>query len=174
MEERLFSSAARKKNDTRNEMERYLDNENLTRLDLPILELWKLVGKNFPTVARMARDILAIPLSGVGVERVFNMARDVCHYRRSRLHANSIQKIMLIKHGDQDNMLDKILDSAEELGKEVLKEDDEDDARTLKEEVAPYQIDEDEEVIAMEACVKEFVNEDPAEEVEEDPVLDID
>ena len=113
-------------------MERYLDNEHLTRIDRPILELWKLIDKVFPTVARMARDILAIPLSGVGVERVFNMARDVCHYRRSRLHAEQIRQIMLIKHGDQDHMLDKVLDSAEELGQEVVREGkEEDDTRTI-------------------------------------------
>jgi hAT family C-terminal dimerisation region len=36
----------------------------------------------YPVLALMARDIiLAIPASEVGVERVFNHARDICHYR---------------------------------------------------------------------------------------------
>jgi hAT family C-terminal dimerisation region len=45
----------------------------------------------------MAKDILSIPASGVGVERLFNTARDVCHYRRNHLNANTIEIIMLVK-----------------------------------------------------------------------------
>ena len=48
----------------------------------------------------MARDTLAVPASGVGVERLFNMARDICHYRRSRLKAETISKLMIMKHFD--------------------------------------------------------------------------
>ncbi|KAG0155346.1 hypothetical protein PDIDSM_921 [Penicillium digitatum] len=44
---------------------------------------WKEYEKSFPTLARIARDILSIPASGAGVERLFNCARDICHYRRS-------------------------------------------------------------------------------------------
>src|SRR5438034_11705574 len=48
----------------------------------------------------MARDTLAVPASGVGVERLFNMARDICHYRRSHLKAETISKLMIMKHFD--------------------------------------------------------------------------
>jgi uncharacterized protein YdcH (DUF465 family) len=43
----------------------------------------------------MARDFLAIPVSGVGVERLFNTARDICHYRRCRLNPETINALML-------------------------------------------------------------------------------
>ena len=43
----------------------------------------------------MARDFLAVAASGVGVERLFNSARDICSYRRSRLDGGTIQKLML-------------------------------------------------------------------------------
>lgn len=43
----------------------------------------------------MARDFLAIPASSVGVERLFNSARDICHYRQGRLDHNTIEKPML-------------------------------------------------------------------------------
>ena len=43
----------------------------------------------------MARDILSIPASGAGVERLFNCARDVCHYRRGNLKAETIKDLML-------------------------------------------------------------------------------
>ncbi len=48
----------------------------------------------------MARDVLAIPATSVGVERLFNMARDICHYRRGSLKAETIRKIMLMRHFD--------------------------------------------------------------------------
>jgi hypothetical protein len=42
---------------------------------------WKQNEHEYPVLARIARDILSIPVSGAGVERLFNSARDICHYR---------------------------------------------------------------------------------------------
>ena len=36
----------------------------------------------------------------MGVEHLFNMARDICHYRRSRLKPEAISKLMIMKHFD--------------------------------------------------------------------------
>jgi hypothetical protein len=47
----------------------------------------------------MARDILAVASSGVDLERLFCIARDVCHYRRSRLLPKTIRAIMLYMIG---------------------------------------------------------------------------
>lgn len=46
-------------------------------------------------LAAIARDILATPASGAGVERLFNCARDVCHYRRGQLKPETIRSLML-------------------------------------------------------------------------------
>jgi hypothetical protein len=46
-------------------------------------------------LAAMARDILATPASGAGVERLFNCARDICHYRRGQLKPETIRSLML-------------------------------------------------------------------------------
>lgn len=62
------------------------------------LKCWKVLETEYPTIAQMARDILAIPATGVGVERLFNVGRDTCHYRRNRLNGDTIQMIMLIKY----------------------------------------------------------------------------
>jgi hAT family C-terminal dimerisation region len=43
----------------------------------------------------MARDVLSIPASGAGVERLFNSARDICHYRRGHLKPDTIKDLML-------------------------------------------------------------------------------
>lgn len=56
---------------------------------------WKEHQHEFPILASLARDILAIPASGAGVERLFNCARDICHYRRGQLKPETIRELML-------------------------------------------------------------------------------
>src|SRR5437773_1044576 len=48
----------------------------------------------------MARDVLAVPVSGIGIERLFNMAQDICHYRHFYFKAEMISKLMTMKHFD--------------------------------------------------------------------------
>ncbi len=55
----------------------------------------------------MARDVLAVPTSGVGVERIFNMARDICHYRRGRLDPETIRMLCIIKYYDRAVLLEE-------------------------------------------------------------------
>lgn len=38
---------------------------------------------------------MSIPATGAGVERLFNSARDICHYRRGSLKPKTIRDIML-------------------------------------------------------------------------------
>lgn len=45
----------------------------------------------------MARDVFSIPATGAGVERLFNSARDICHYRRGSLNPTTIQDIMMFR-----------------------------------------------------------------------------
>lgn len=56
---------------------------------------WKDHEHEFPVLARLARDILSISASGAGVKRLFNCARDVCHYRRGNLKPETIRDLML-------------------------------------------------------------------------------
>ncbi|KAJ5806683.1 hypothetical protein N7474_010275 [Penicillium riverlandense] len=49
----------------------------------------------FPPIAALARDALSFPATGVGVERLFNTARDVCHYRRGRMKSDTIEDLMM-------------------------------------------------------------------------------
>ena len=63
--------------------------------------MWKEIEHRYPIIGQMAKDILSIPASGVGVERLFNTARDVCHYRRNRLNSNTIEIVMLVKYYEQ-------------------------------------------------------------------------
>ena len=43
----------------------------------------------------MARDILAIPTAGPGIERVFSIACDVCYFRQLALALDTIQAEMI-------------------------------------------------------------------------------
>ena len=52
----------------------------------------------------MARDIVAVQGSSVGVERVFSMARDVILYRRSRLKSSTIRSSMLVKSYENEEL----------------------------------------------------------------------
>ncbi|KAJ5742626.1 uncharacterized protein N7511_011358 [Penicillium nucicola] len=56
---------------------------------------WKEHQHEFPALASLARDALSIPATGAGVERLFNSARDICHYRRGSLTPTTIQGLML-------------------------------------------------------------------------------
>lgn len=85
---------------SRSEAERYLDSppmRNTKEIKSDPLKAWRLLQHEYPTLAKMASDILAIPASEVGVERLFNIGRDVCHYRRNRLEGKTIEDIMMVK-----------------------------------------------------------------------------
>ena len=58
--------------------------------------MWKILEAEYPRLSMMARDLLCIPLAGVGVERCFNYARDMCHYRRGQLAPETIRALMLV------------------------------------------------------------------------------
>lgn len=46
-------------------------------------------------MARLARDVLSIPASGAGVERLFNSARDICHYGQGSLQPQTVSDLMM-------------------------------------------------------------------------------
>jgi hypothetical protein len=61
---------------------------------------------SFPTIARMARDFLAIPATSVSVERTFSKSRHICTDLRSSLKVETIQKALLSKVWIRDGLLD--------------------------------------------------------------------
>lgn len=69
----------------------------IARKKINPLLFWKEHEHESPLLSSVARDILSIPATGAGVERLFNSARDVCHYRRGSLNATTIQDIMMFQ-----------------------------------------------------------------------------
>lgn len=53
--------------------------------------------RDFPVIAAMARDFLAIPGTSVSVERLFSTARQLCQDMRSSLAAEMIMEAMLTR-----------------------------------------------------------------------------
>ena len=62
----------------------------------------------------MAKDVLSVPSTSVGVERLFNMARDVCHYRRGHLEPSAIRNLMMLRHHDMKELEKEVFDQEDE------------------------------------------------------------
>lgn len=78
----------------------------LDLIDTEPLQYWRDNQSRFPAIALLARDVLSIPATGAGVERLFNTARDICHYRRGRLKSETIEEIMLFLCATRFNLKD--------------------------------------------------------------------
>ncbi|RLM93594.1 zinc finger BED domain-containing protein RICESLEEPER 2-like [Panicum miliaceum] len=60
----------------KSELDRYLEEALLPRIpEFDILKWWKLNAVKYPTLSRMARDVLAIPVSTIGRGSIFSSAR---------------------------------------------------------------------------------------------------
>lgn len=54
----------------------------------------------------MAKDVLSCPISSVGIERVFSLARQVCTWDRAQLEPKSVEQVMLLKYYNRTMDLD--------------------------------------------------------------------
>lgn len=59
-------------------------------------------AKEFPVIAKMAQDFLAVMGTSVSVERLFSSSRHICRDTRSSLKADSITNLLLAKKWLQD------------------------------------------------------------------------
>ena len=64
------------------------------------MEYWKCAEKKWLTLAAITRDYLTIPAASVGVERLFNMSRDICSYRRYNLKPDIIRALIIFIYID--------------------------------------------------------------------------
>ena len=70
----------------------------------------------------MAKDILAIPILGVGVERLFSIARSICDIRRASLVLETITSIMILKYHNSNTKLqeEEDLETSKAVSKDEL------------------------------------------------------
>ncbi|CAH9115088.1 unnamed protein product [Cuscuta europaea] len=77
----------------------YNDAQNLTEDDdFDVLNWWKGKERMFPVLAKMAKQVLSMPVSTVAVEQEFSSAGNVLTQTRTRLSAESLE--MLICYHD--------------------------------------------------------------------------
>ena len=62
--------------------------------DFDILGWWKSNGLKYPTLQRISRDILAIPVTTVALESAFSTSGRLLSPHRSRLHPKTIEAMM--------------------------------------------------------------------------------
>ena len=72
-----------------------------TNTNSQIIKWWQEHKKSFPILARIAKDILAVPASSVASESAFSAGRRVLDEKRSRLTPESIQICVCKKDWDQ-------------------------------------------------------------------------
>lgn len=65
--------------------------------DVDILEWWKYHAGEYPTLARIARDYLAIPATSVPCERVFSGGADLITKKRGSLNEITIRAFICLK-----------------------------------------------------------------------------
>nr|XP_023915248.1 zinc finger BED domain-containing protein RICESLEEPER 3-like [Quercus suber] len=77
------------------ELEHYLEDDLMPRtLEFDILARWKSNGPKYPTLQRIARDIIAIPVSTVASESAFSTSGRLQSLQRSKLHAKTVEALM--------------------------------------------------------------------------------
>jgi hypothetical protein len=84
---------------TRKEGESYLSTPRIISADtFDVLQWWKENEGTYPRLAQVAKDILAVQIAQVGVERVFNVSKDVIGDQRHNLSAHTVREIMVLRH----------------------------------------------------------------------------
>ncbi|KAF7822111.1 putative AC transposase [Senna tora] len=79
----------------KSELDLYLEEKVLPREPtFDILNWWKHTGIKYPTIQKIARDILAIPISTVASESAFSTGGRLVSPHRSRLKENTLEALM--------------------------------------------------------------------------------
>ncbi|OJJ88809.1 uncharacterized protein ASPGLDRAFT_1500183, partial [Aspergillus glaucus CBS 516.65] len=117
---------------------------------------WKDHLHEYPILASLARDVLTIPASSSGVERLFNSACDICHYRQGSLKSKTIKELMLFMCTTKFNMESEQLCPIDEYltTQETQAAIEEKDAWKAENEFNPISDDEDEPSVATSQIVQ--------------------
>ncbi|KAI3491359.1 hypothetical protein L1887_44285 [Cichorium endivia] len=77
------------------ELDNYLREKLLPKdMELDLLVWWKTNGFKYPTLQRIAKDILAVPISTVASESAFSTSGRLISPHRSRLHPKTLEALM--------------------------------------------------------------------------------
>jgi len=92
----------------RTELDLYLEEPLLPRTqDLDVIQSWQHAGLKYPTLRKIARDVLAIPVTTVASESVFSTSGRIISPHRSRLAPSMIKALMCMQAWSHADMLGK-------------------------------------------------------------------
>jgi hypothetical protein len=90
----------------RTELDLYLEEPNIPMTtELDIIGWWKFGGIKYPTLQRMAHDILPIPVTTVASESAFSTSGRVLSAHRSSLAPNMAEALMCMQAWSRADML---------------------------------------------------------------------
>ncbi|KAJ1417944.1 Ribonuclease H-like superfamily [Sesbania bispinosa] len=91
----LFVNDDTNESQSKSELDLYLEEKVLPRsATFDILGWWKTNGIKYPTLRKIAKDILAIPISIVASESAFSTGGRLLSSHRSRLHQDTVEALM--------------------------------------------------------------------------------
>jgi hypothetical protein len=90
----------------RTELDLYLEEPTLPRTqELDIINWWQYAGIKYPTLRKIARDVMAIPVTTVASESVFSTWGRVISPHRSRLAPKTVEGLMCMQAWARAHML---------------------------------------------------------------------
>jgi hypothetical protein len=92
----------------RTELDLYLEEPLMPRTqDLDIIQWWQITGPKYPTLRKIARDVLGIPVTTVASESAFSTSGRIISPHRSRLAPSMIEALMCMQAWSHNDMLGK-------------------------------------------------------------------
>jgi hypothetical protein len=120
----MFTKHVKKVNDLqcRSELDRYLQDGPVSETnDFDILAWWKIHASTYPILAKIACDVLAIPISSVASESAFSTSGRVLDSFRSSLSPITVEALICTQDWLLDRLsideFDDLLESCDDLGK---------------------------------------------------------
>ncbi|CAG8288806.1 unnamed protein product [Penicillium salamii] len=87
---------------------------NIDTISIHPLTFWKEHQSRFPAITALTHNTLSFPVTNARVKRLFNIARDIYHYRRGRIKSETVEDLMMFLYISRFNM--------EEQEKDLLKQ----------------------------------------------------
>jgi hypothetical protein len=96
----------------RTELDLFLEEPLVSRTQkLDIIQWWQVAGLKYPTLRKIARDVLAIPVTTVASESAFSTSGRIISPHRSRLAPLMIEALMCMQAWSLNDMLGKSVSS---------------------------------------------------------------
>ncbi|XP_037451414.1 zinc finger BED domain-containing protein RICESLEEPER 2-like [Triticum dicoccoides] len=92
----------------RTKLDLYLEEQTIKRVpdkDMDIINWWKVAGAKYPTLQKIAHDILPIPVTSVASESAFSTSARLLSSHRSRLVPSMAEALMCMQAWSRADMI---------------------------------------------------------------------